>query len=130
MTKYKLTNGPTSIDFASMQAVNNFKLWNPEWADIEAVSYTEEPQPEAVIVPQEIAMWQLRGAVTKAGLKDAVDAALNELPEPNRTLAGIAWEYANNILRNSPTVAFLQQKLNLTDEQVDNLFIGGAAIEI
>ena len=128
MTKYKLVNGPTSIDFHSLEAVAQFKSLYPEWANIEAVSYEEEPQPEVVFVPQEITMWQLRAAITLAGLKDAVEAALNELPEPNKIVGNIAWEYANNILRQSPTVLMLQQALSLTDEQADQLFITGYSI--
>ena len=128
MKKYKLTNGPTSIDFQSLEAVAQFKSVNPEWANIEAISYEEEPQPEPVFVPQEITMWQLRAAITLAGLKDAVEAALNELPEPNKIVGNIAWEYANNILRQSPTVLMLQQALSLTDEQADQLFITGYSI--
>jgi len=57
MTKYKLINGPTSIDFPSLEAVAQFKQANPEWAGIEAVSYWEEPQldpePDALQVVKE-----------------------------------------------------------------------------
>ena len=130
MIKYKLQKGITTIDFQSLEAVAQFKQANPEWADIEAVSYEELPQPEPVNVPQEITMWQLRAAVTLAGLKEGVETTIASLPEPNRTVAKIAWEYANNILRNSPTVLAIQAALQLTDEQVDGLFITGYGIEI
>ena len=46
MIKYKLQKGTTSIDFPSLEAVAAFKQANPEWAEIEAVSYEELPQPE------------------------------------------------------------------------------------
>lgn len=128
--KFKLTKGDTSHDFLTMAAVQAFKSLYPEWADIEPVEYTEEVQPEVPAVPQEITLWQLRGAVTLAGLLTAVNDAIAALPEPKKTLATIVWEYGNSILRNSPTVLYLQQALQLTDQQADALFVVGKSLEL
>ena len=40
-----------------------------------------------------------------------------------------AWEYANNIRRQSPTVNAIKAILNLTDEQVDQIFIQAEQID-
>jgi hypothetical protein len=130
MTKYKLTNGQTSIDFPNLEAVAQFKSVNPEWADIEAVSYTEEPEPVAPIVPDQVTLWQLRAVLEIMGLEATVTAVIKGMPEGvESTVAWRAWEYANNIRRSSPTVIALKAILQLTDEQVDQIFIQADLID-
>jgi hypothetical protein len=130
MTKYKLTNGLTSIDFPSMDAVAVFRLANPEWANIEAVSYTEEPEPVAPVVPEQVTLWQLRAVLAIMGLEDTVTAVIQGMPDgPEKKAAWRAWEYANNIRRSSPTVIALKAILQLTDEQVDHIFIQANLID-
>ena len=130
MTKYKLTNGQTSIDFPSMDAVAVFRLANPEWANIEAVSYTEEPEPVAPVVPEQVTLWQLRAVLEIMGLEATVTAVIKGMPEGvESTVAWRAWEYANNIRRSSPTVIALKAILQLTDEQVDQIFIQADQID-
>ena len=130
MTKYKLTNGLTSIDFPSMDAVAVFRLANPEWANIEAVSYTEEPEAVAPVVPEQVTLWQLRAVLEIMGLEATVTAVIKGMPEGvESTVAWRAWEYANNIRRSSPTVIALKAILQLTDEQVDQIFIQADQID-
>ena len=130
MQKYKLTNGQTSIDFPSMDAVAVFRLANPEWADIEAVSYTEEPEPVAPVVPEQVTLWQLRAVLEIMGLEATVTAVIKGMPEGVESkVAWRAWEYANNIRRSSPTVIALKAILQLTDEQVDQIFIQANLID-
>jgi hypothetical protein len=130
MTKYKLVKDGTSIDFPSMDAVAVFRLANPEWADIEAVSYTEEPEPVAPVVPDQVTLWQLRAVLEIMGLEATVTAVIKGMPEGvESTVAWRAWEYANNIRRSSPTVIALKAILQLTDEQVDQIFIQAEQID-
>jgi hypothetical protein len=44
-------------------------------------------------------------------------------------LARLAWEDAREFRRHSPTVLAMAAELNLTDAQIDQLFITAAAIE-
>jgi hypothetical protein len=130
MTKYKLIKDGTSIDFPSMDAVAVFRLANPEWANIEAVSYTEEPEPVAPVVPEQVTLWQLRAVLEIMGLEATVTAVIKGMPEGvESTVAWRAWEYANNIRRSSPTVIALKAILQLTDEQVDQIFIQADLID-
>ena len=78
---------------------------------------------EVWVCPDQVTLWQLRAVLRAAGYFPAIIEALNSLPEPTKAVALEAWEYANNIVRKSPTVIFLQMALGLTDEQTDNLFI-------
>jgi hypothetical protein len=130
MTKYKLTKDGTSIDFPSLEAVAQFKSVNPEWADIEAVSYTEEPEPVAPVVPEQVTLWQLRAVLAIMGLEDTVTAVIQGMADgPEKKAAWRAWEYANNIRRSSPTVIALKAILQLTDAQVDQIFIQANLID-
>jgi hypothetical protein len=130
MIKYKLVKDSTSIEFASMDAVAVFRLANPDWANIEAVSYTEEPEALAPVVPEQVTLWQLRAVLEIMGLEATVTAVIKGMPEGvESTVAWRAWEYANNIRRSSPTVIALKAILQLTDEQVDQIFIQADLID-
>ena len=77
MVKYRLSNDNTSIDFPSLEAVAQFKSANPDWADVEAVSYEEVPVTPAPVVPEQVTLWQLRGVLAVMGLEDTVTAVIS-----------------------------------------------------
>ena len=123
MQKYKLTNGTTSIDFPNLEAVAQFKLANPIWADVEPVAYNEEPQPEIVQVPESVTLWQLRAALALQGKEQQVTDAIMGMPEPNKTIAYRAWEYSNNVFKSDPVTKGIQVILQLSDAEVDAIFL-------
>ena len=130
MKKYKLTKNNQSIDFPSLEAVAAFKNANPDWVDVEAVSYEEIHETVAPVVPEQVTLWQLRGALAVMGLEDTVTSVINSMPDGNeKKIALRAWEYANNIKRQSPTVTAIKAILNLTDEQTDQIFIQAEQID-
>lgn len=86
------------------------------------------PPPAPPAAPTSITPRQARLALLGAGLLDAVQAAFAQLPEPQRKAAQIEWEFALAIERNSPLVAQFAPMLGLTEEQIDALFIAGAAL--
>ena len=68
-------------------------------------------------VPTTVTMRQARLALLSANLLDTVDSLLTS------SESKINWEYATEVYRNSTLVSEMQTALNLTDEQIDNLFI-------
>lgn len=85
---------------------------------------TFHPAPPPVpVVPQTITPRQARLALLGAGLLSSVDAAIDSLPEPQKSAARIEWEYAVTVERNSPLVTNLGGALGLTAAQIDDLFI-------
>lgn len=84
--------------------------------------------PIVVPVPQQVSMWALREAVMKAGEMTAVANAINGLPEPQKSVAWNRWEYKENIVRDSPIIAMLQQELAWTNDFVDGLYKHAASI--
>lgn len=86
--------------------------------------------PASPVAPNEVYAWRLRLSTQIAGLKDSIDALLENLPAPAKTIAKEAWNAGVTIRRDSPLVAQLAGALSLTDEQVDSLFLSANAIEI
>jgi hypothetical protein len=130
MIKYKLTKENKSIDFSSLNDVSLFKQSNPEWANIQPVEYEEEIIPEAAIVPFEVPTWRLRAILAISNLEQSVTDALDQLSDPQKTIAKKAWDFGSKTERSSPTVDFIKGVLNLTDAQVDDIFIHAGAINI
>ena len=85
---------------------------------------------EVWIVPEQVTLWQLRGVLAAMGLEDTITTVINGMPDSNeKKIALKAWEYANNIRRQSPTVNAIKAILNPTDEQVDQIFIQAEQID-
>lgn len=81
------------------------------------------------IVPEKISSRQLRSQLILQGFNlETIEQALNQMPEPNRSLAKVDWEYATNFYRNNAMILAVGQLLNLTEEQIDNIFIQGALL--
>jgi hypothetical protein len=85
-----------------------------------------EASPPPPPVPAEIANWQARTILDRAGLFDLVDNAVKA--SGNREIV-IAWEKAPNVVRRSAFVSAMAGALGLTDATIDDLFIEGAKIK-
>lgn len=80
--------------------------------------------PPLAVVPAAVSPYQARQALTNAGLRDLVEAAVAAAPEAVRD----AWEYGLEVRRDSPMIAALAQALGLTAAQLDQLFVQAGAI--
>jgi hypothetical protein len=91
---------------------------------------------DAAVVPQSVPMAEARKVLlmsgkfgaTPAALDTAVRAALATLPDPQKQLALIDWEFQPNVRRKSAFVASAAQALGLTDAEVDALFVAAREI--
>ena len=82
------------------------------------------PVPPPVVIPTVVSMRQARLALLQAGLLATVDAAVAAGGEADK----ITWEYATEVNRNSPLVTNMAAALNLTSQQLDNLFTLAASL--
>lgn len=80
------------------------------------------------MVPESVTMRQCRIALLDAGLLDAVQSSIATMPGTEGERARIDWEYALEVRRDWPLIAYMAGDLGLTDEQVDGLFMAAAAI--
>jgi hypothetical protein len=75
------------------------------------------------VIPAVISMRQARLALLSAGLLLKVNSAIDSLPSPEKEAAQIDWEYAQEVKRSDPLVQSLAIALELTEEDLDNLFL-------
>ena len=76
-----------------------------------------EPEP-IIIIPEVITMRQARLQLLEVGLLDNVEAivALDRKSQ-------IEWEYASEVYKESPLIESVKGALNLTDTQIDDMFV-------
>jgi hypothetical protein len=100
----------------------------PEGVEYTSREYVEPVEGTDTEVPQEVALWKIRVILKVMGLEQSISNAFELLEEPNKTAAKYIFDYGTAIERYSPTVLFLQQVLQLTDEQVNSIFITANSI--
>lgn len=90
-----------------------------EWLDLPYVApvIVEPKQP----VPPLVSKFQAKAALLNAGHLATVEAIMSNQATPE--LMRLAWTEAQEFRRDSPTVAAMAAALDLTDEDVDNLFV-------
>ncbi|WRH62028.1 MAG: hypothetical protein RSE12_16900 [Fuscovulum sp.] len=94
------------------------------------------PPPPPPIIPSSVTPRQARLALAWAASPDPayphmlgmVEALFDGLPEPQKTVAKISWEYSTVIERSNPLIAQLQTLVGLTDEEIDALFIAASKL--
>lgn len=99
-------------------------------AALQLLADGSEMPPLPARVPREIANWRAKAVLESMGLTSGVEAFLAALPEPQRTVAALAWNGDAKMVRESPMVNALANALELTPEQVDAMFIAAEAITI
>ena len=79
-----------------------------------------EPEPLPPITPSVVTMRQARLALLQAGVLPLVESAIASMESP---AAQIEWDYSQEVNREQPLVKQLAEALNLTSDQLDNLFL-------
>lgn len=77
------------------------------------------------LVPTSVTPLQARKALRIAGLKPAVDQFISTLSEEERE----DWEYCIEVKRTDPTILKAATALGLTDDHLDQLFIGASQLD-
>lgn len=69
-----------------------------------------------------VTMRQARMALAQQGLLQTVEDAIELIPEPDKSVISIEWEYSAVVQRSSSWVGVLAPALGMNDEQMDDLF--------
>lgn len=80
---------------------------------------------EEIDVPvpdRELPLWKLKAILKTMNLYESIEMAISSIQEPIKTMAQMSWEYGAVINQRSPTVSLIQSVINLTDEEVDDIF--------
>jgi hypothetical protein len=86
------------------------------------------PTPEEILAAERASMIctpaQMRLTLHRLGLKDDIQAIADSDPE-----AGIVWEYATQIYRQSPFIAALENA-DYTPERIDEIFRAAMEVQV
>lgn len=87
---------------------------------------TSDEIASMIIVPNSISQMKLRKQLILSGISIAsVDALIQSLPQPNQDLIYTMWEYAVVFDRQNPELNAMAQMLEITQQQLDEIFING-----
>jgi hypothetical protein len=89
--------------------------------------YVLPPLPP-IQIPPSVSMRQARLALLGAGLYEQVETFVAVMDGEVGEQARIEWEFATEVRRDSPLVTILATALELSEEQLDALFIEAAAL--
>lgn len=99
--------------------------------DTVGVTYVSATESELVEinkpkVPESISQMKLRKQLILSGISiTSIDALIQSLPQPSRDLIYTMWEYAVVFDRANPELNAMAQMLEISSEQLDEIFIKG-----
>lgn len=119
---------PENMGIASTMYENQFVIgfWNgSEW--VEGATPEEIAEANKPIVPHVISRRQFKLALAFLGYNENdILNGIDQLPEPNRTIARISYLESGTFERFSNELIYVGKNfLQLTDEQIDEVFITG-----
>lgn len=80
------------------------------------------------LVPQIVTARQMKKALAITGKLAMIEAYINSMAEPNKTLVGIEFRESNEFQRNNAILNQMAPLLGLNQEQVDELFVLAATL--
>jgi hypothetical protein len=98
---------------------------NVDYNGYKLVPWMMEKPPTPV--PQQVPMWAVRTVLQNDNLFTEAQAAIDA--STDNALKNV-WEYGNFADRGSKAIASLAATLNLTDAQVDQMFIDANSLEV
>ena len=91
------------------------------------------PPPPPPPVPQEVTNFQARALLMNMPVNAEGRSLFDDVNDALRAVGGVAfqaWEYGTVFPRDSELIATLSAQFNLTDEQLDQMFIAAAQIAV
>jgi len=144
MYNYTKPNNIKDLDLALTKLLGNkFDYFNLN-EELEITVYTKEvlTQEEedslanlinnydrTTSISESVTPRQLRTALVLSGVSEAaVDSIIDSMPEPNKSVAKIAWQFASVYERNNALVNQLGLALGLSETQIDDIWILAASL--
>lgn len=144
MYNYTKPNNIKDLDLALTELLGNkFDYFNLN-EELEITVYTKEvlTQEEedslanlinnydrTTSISESVSPRQLRTALVLSGVSEAtVDNIIDSMPEPNKSVAKIAWQFASVYERSNALVNQLGLALSLSETQIDDIWILAASL--
>ena len=127
---YRRRNGTIGVDRLSDNAIigpENKEDWAEYQAWLAEGNLPLMPETEPVFVPQEIAIWQLRLTLANRNLFAQAEAVIQSM---NNAALTTLWEYGNTVKRNSSALDTLMSALDLSSDDVDEIFIEASGLNV
>lgn len=83
--------------------------------------------PAPPVVPERVPMLSAHLELLAAGWMPAIDAVIDAMPEPDRSMARVWLDRALTMARNHPLVQAIPAAIGKTEAEVDALFIRAGA---
>lgn len=113
-------------DFAKIQ--NGLAEYDIETKTVVDLPPIEPEEPE-VIIPQSLTPRQIRLAMLQSGISlDSIDTMIESLPAKQKPVVKVMWEYSGTYLRDDEILIGFASQLDMTSEDIDNLFILWASL--
>lgn len=129
----EVPDGTTAIQqFHTFQAppeqVGHYAIMRNGWVLISG----EKPEPPAPFVsskyvPEKVTRFQAKAILHLQGLLPAAEQIINASEDP---LVKLVWTEATHFERSSPILNAMAQQLQLTSDQLDDLFIAAEQISV
>ena len=101
--------------------------------DAEFAEWIEAPASVAPLVPREITNFQARALLMQMPGSAAGRTLFQDVDDTLAQLGGVswqAWEYTTILPRRSELIATMAAQFNLTEAQIDGMFIAAAQISV
>ena len=117
---------PSDKEIVEIEYLGNLykPLWNgSEW--VESATQQEIEEANKPTIPEVVTRRQFKIALAVLGYNEEnILNGINQLPEPNKTIARISYVESGTFERNSDDLNFVAKTfLSLTDEQIDEVFL-------
>jgi len=90
----------------------------------EGATAEEIAEANKLIVPSIITARQLRLQLVLNGFNlNTIDLIIDSLPEPNKSIAKVSWEYATTFEREHQMLGLIAQQIGITETELDTIFI-------
>jgi hypothetical protein len=98
---------------------------------VETATAAEISAHNAPEVPQRVSSIQFNVQLALQGISEqTIMTVIDSLPEPNKTIAKIAYQRATVFERNNQFIELVRLALQMEPEDIDNMFINASQIEI
>ena len=116
----KYVDGQATGEWCNTQSNADYLAWLAE-------GNTPNPYVPPSPAPQQVPMWAVRTVLQNDGLFDQAQALIEA--STDNALKNV-WEYGNFADRNSNAIASLAAALDLTDTQIDQMFIDANELSV